>query len=33
MLLFALDRSRAQFAWKGGGLDAAALHREHPPTR
>ena len=25
MLLFALERSRAQFAWKCGGLDAAAL--------
>ena len=25
MLLFALDRSRAQFAWKCGGLDAAGL--------
>jgi hypothetical protein len=32
MLLFALDRSRAQFAWKCGGLDAAALHRAHPPS-
>ena len=27
MLMFALDRSRAQFAWKCGGLDAAALDR------
>ncbi|MGS2644457.1 hypothetical protein [Streptosporangium sp. LJ11] len=26
MLLFALDRSRATFAWKTGGLDAAALN-------
>ena len=32
MLLFALDRSRAQFAWKVGGLDAAALNRPHPPS-
>ncbi|MDP3890268.1 DUF664 domain-containing protein [Nocardioides sp.] len=32
MLLFALERSRAQFAWKVGGLDAAALHRSHPPS-
>jgi Protein of unknown function (DUF664) len=32
MLLFALDRSRAQFAWKCGGLDAAALRRPHPPS-
>lgn len=32
MLLFALDRSRAQFAWKVGGLDAAGLSKPHPPT-
>jgi len=32
MLLFALDRSRAQFAWKVGGLDAEALNRPHPPS-
>lgn len=32
MLLFALDRSRATFAWKVGGLGAEALHREHPPS-
>jgi hypothetical protein len=32
MLLFALDRSRAQFAWKCGGLDAAGLGRPHPPS-
>ena len=32
MLLFALNRSRAYFAWKCGGLDAAALNRPHPPT-
>jgi len=32
MLLFAIDRSRAQFAWKCGGLDAAGLGKQHPPT-
>lgn len=32
MLLFALQRSRAQFAWKCGGLDAAGLFRAHPPS-
>ncbi|MDT4960093.1 MAG: hypothetical protein QOD31_3892 [Pseudonocardiales bacterium] len=32
MLLFALERSRAQFAWKCGGLDAAALSKPHPPS-
>lgn len=32
MLMFALERSRAQFAWKCGGLDAAALNRAHPPS-
>jgi hypothetical protein len=32
MLIFALDRSRAQFAWKTGGLDAPALRRAHPPS-
>ena len=32
MLLFALERSRAQFAWKCGGLDAAGLNRPHPPS-
>jgi hypothetical protein len=32
MLLFSLDRSRATFAWKVGGLDAEALHRAHPPS-
>jgi hypothetical protein len=31
-LLFALDRSRAQFAWKCGGLDAAGLSRAHRPS-
>lgn len=32
LLVFALDRSRAQFAWKSGGLDAAGLSRPHPPS-
>ncbi|WP_327001666.1 DinB family protein [Dactylosporangium sp. NBC_01737] len=32
MLLFALERSRAQFAWKTGGLDAAGLRRPQPPS-
>ncbi|MFD0591506.1 DUF664 domain-containing protein [Catellatospora coxensis] len=32
MLLFALDRSRATFAWKCGGLDAAGLNRTQPPS-
>jgi hypothetical protein len=32
MLLFALDRSRAQFAWKCSGLDAAGLRKPHPPS-
>jgi hypothetical protein len=32
MLLFALQRSRAQFAWKCGGLDAAGLNRRQPPS-
>lgn len=32
MLLFALERSRAQFAWKVRGLDAAALRRPFPPS-
>jgi len=32
MLIFALDRSRAQFAWKSGGLDAQALNMAHPPS-
>jgi len=32
MLLFALDRSRVQFAWKCGALDAAALTKAHPPS-
>jgi hypothetical protein len=32
MLLFALNRSRAQFAWKCGGLDAAGLNHRLPPS-
>ena len=32
VLLFALDRSRATFAWKCGGLDTEALNRPHPPS-
>ncbi|TDE10167.1 DUF664 domain-containing protein [Jiangella asiatica] len=32
MLMFALDRARAQFAWKCGGLDAAGLNRRLPPS-
>jgi hypothetical protein len=32
MLFFALDRSRATFAWKIGGLGAAALNRRFPPS-
>ncbi len=32
MLVFALERSRAQFAWKCGGLDAAGLRRPCPPS-
>jgi hypothetical protein len=32
MLLFALDRSRATFAWKCGGLDTAGLRKPHPPS-
>ena len=32
MLLFALERSRMQFAWKCGGLDADALRRPHAPS-
>lgn len=31
-MLFALERTRAQFAWKVGGLDDEALHRAHPPS-
>ena len=32
LLLFALERSRAQFAWKCNGLDAAGLAKPLPPT-
>lgn len=32
LLLFMLERSRATFAWKVGGLDAQALHRAFPPS-
>ncbi len=32
MLLFAIERSRAQFALECGGLDAAGLRRPHPPS-
>jgi hypothetical protein len=32
MLLFALDRSRAQLAWKSGGLGASELGRAHSPS-
>ena len=32
IVLFAIERSRAQFAWKCGGLDAAGLRHTHPPT-
>lgn len=32
MLVFGLERSRAQFAWKVGGLDAEALRRPFPPS-
>lgn len=32
MLLFAIERSRQQFAWKTGELDAAALKRRFPPS-
>ena len=32
MLLFALGRSRAQFAWKCGGLDAAGVHQSSAYT-
>jgi hypothetical protein len=30
--LFALERSRMQFAWKCGGLDAAGLSKPYPPS-
>ena len=32
LLFFALDRARAQFAWKVGGLDADGLRKRHPPS-
>jgi Protein of unknown function (DUF664) len=32
MMLFSLERSRAQFAWKVGGLDANALQQPFPPS-
>ena len=32
MLLFALERSRAQFAWKCGGLGEVGLRQQHPPS-
>jgi hypothetical protein len=32
MLRFALERARAQFAWKCGGLDADGLRRPFPPS-
>lgn len=32
MLVFGLERSRAQFAWKTGGLGAEALRRQFPPS-
>jgi uncharacterized damage-inducible protein DinB len=32
MLFFALDRARAQFAWKVGGLDTRQLRLLHPPS-
>ena len=32
MLLFALERSRAQVAWKVGGFDEAGLRQPQPPS-
>jgi hypothetical protein len=32
ILFFALERARAQFAWKCGDLDAAGLSKPHPPS-
>jgi hypothetical protein len=32
MLVFAIERSRAQFAWKVGGLDSAGLSKPLPPS-
>jgi uncharacterized damage-inducible protein DinB len=31
-LLFAIERVRAQFAWKTGGLDLEGLNKPHPPS-
>jgi len=31
-LLGALERNRRTFAWKCGGLDAAGLRKQHPPS-
>jgi len=31
-VLGSLERQRAIFAWKTGGLDAAGLRKRHPPT-
>jgi hypothetical protein len=31
-LLFALERARAQFAWKVGAMDADGLNQPHPPS-
>jgi hypothetical protein len=31
-VLGSLERQRAIFAWKTGGLDAAGLRKQHPPT-
>ncbi|WP_460526402.1 mycothiol transferase [Flindersiella endophytica] len=31
-LLFAIERVRAQFAWKIGGVDSAGLNQPHPPS-
>ncbi len=31
-LMGALERNRRTFAWKCGGLDAAGLNRQHPPS-
>ncbi|TDO68664.1 uncharacterized protein DUF664 [Kribbella sp. VKM Ac-2571] len=31
-LLGALERNRRTFAWKCGGLDAAGLNKQHPPS-
>ncbi|UZN03220.1 DinB family protein [Cellulomonas sp. S1-8] len=33
LLLFMLERTRATFAWKVGGLDAEALRRPFPPSQ